>query len=136
MPHQFILQADLQSNVMDFGRLSFLSHPLSTGAKHLTILSVSVLPSKGHDFHYHPNQEEVIYVLAGTVEVWVEREKRILNAGDSVFLPPGVIHGAFNAGADEAKVLPILGPSVGGMGIEIVDVSGEAPWNTLRANAI
>jgi hypothetical protein len=27
-----------------------------------------------------------------------------------------------------------LGPSVGGMGIEIVDGSGEAPWNTLRAN--
>jgi quercetin dioxygenase-like cupin family protein len=134
MPHKFISQADLQPNDMDFGRLSFLSHPSTTGAKHLTILSVSVLPGKGHDFHYHPNQEEVIHVLAGMVEVWVEREKRILGPGDSVFVPPGVIHGAFNAGSDEARVLPILGPSVGDMGIEIVDVSGEAPWNTLRAN--
>jgi mannose-6-phosphate isomerase-like protein (cupin superfamily) len=53
---------------------------------------------------------------------------------DCVFVPPGVVHGAFNAGQDEARVLPILGPSVGGMGIEIVDGSGEAPWNTLRAN--
>jgi hypothetical protein len=37
-------------------------------------------------------------------------------------------------GPGEARVLPILGPSVGGMGIEIVDGSGEAPWNRLRAN--
>ena len=135
MPHKFILQADFQPNDMDFGRLGFLSHPLSTGAKQLTILSASVLPGKGHDFHYHPNQEEVIYVLAGTVEVWVEREKKILGPGDGVFVPPGIVHGAFNAGTNEAKVLPILGPSVGEIGIEIVDVSGEAPWNTLRANS-
>jgi quercetin dioxygenase-like cupin family protein len=135
MPHKFILQADVQPTVMDFGHLSFLSHPSSTGAKHLTILSVSVRPGQGHDFHYHPTQEEVIHVLAGTVEVWVERERRILGAGDSVFVPPGVVHGAFNAGAEEARVLPILGPSVGDMGIEIVDMSGEEPWNTLRAGA-
>ena len=37
-------------------------------------------------------------------------------------------------GPGEASVLPILGPSVGGMGIEIVDGSGKAPWNRLRAN--
>jgi quercetin dioxygenase-like cupin family protein len=134
MPQKFILQADLQPNDMDFGRLSFLSHPSTTGAKHLTILFVSVLPGKGHDFHYHPNQEEVIYVLSGTVEAWVEREKRILGPGDGVFVPPGIIYGAFNAGSHEARVLPILGPSISDMGIEIVDVSGEAPWNTLRAN--
>ncbi len=134
MPHKFILQADLQSNDTDFGRLGFLSHPSTTGARHLTILAASVLPGKGHDYHYHPSQEEVIYALSGTVEVWVEREKRILGPGDSVFVPLGVVHGAFNVGQDEARVLPILGPSVGDMGIEIVDVSGEAPWKTLRAN--
>jgi hypothetical protein len=44
------------------------------------------------------------------------------------------VHGAFKASQDEARGLPILGPSVGDMGIEIVDRSGEAPWNTLRAN--
>ncbi len=37
-------------------------------------------------------------------------------------------------GPGEARVLPILRPSVGGMGIEIVAGSGEAPWNRLRAN--
>jgi hypothetical protein len=51
---------------------------------------------------------------------------------DCVFVPPGVVHGAFNAGQDGARGLPILGPSVGGMGIEIVDGSGKAPWRNKR----
>ena len=81
MPHKFIPQADLQPNDMDFGRLSFLSYPSTTGTEHPTILAVSVLPGKGHDFRYHSNREEVIHVLAGTIEVWVERKKRILVPG-------------------------------------------------------
>jgi hypothetical protein len=50
--HKFITQADLHPNDMDFGRLSVLSHPSTTGTKHPTILAVSVLPSKGHDFRW------------------------------------------------------------------------------------
>ncbi|MXQ10463.1 hypothetical protein GR328_03110 [Microvirga makkahensis] len=41
----------------------------------------------------------------------MEREKRILGPGAGVFVPPRVVHGAFNTGKDEARVLPILGPS-------------------------
>jgi hypothetical protein len=86
VPHKFITQADLQPadlkpNDMDFSRLSVLSHPSTTGTKHPTILAVSVLAGKGHDFRYHPNREEVIHVLAGTIEVWVVRKKRILAPG-------------------------------------------------------
>jgi hypothetical protein len=53
VPHKFITQADLQPNDMDFGRLSVLRHPSTTGTKHPTILAVRVLPGKGHDFRYH-----------------------------------------------------------------------------------
>jgi hypothetical protein len=86
VPHKLVTQADLQPadlkpNDMDFGRLSVLGHPSTTGTKHPTILAVSMLPSKGHDFRYHPNREEVIQVLADTIEVWVERKKRILAPG-------------------------------------------------------
>jgi len=86
VPHKFVTQADLQPadlkpNDIDFGRLSVLSHPSTTSTKHPTILAGSGLPAKGHDFRYHPNWEEVIHVLAGTIEVWVERTKRILAPG-------------------------------------------------------
>jgi len=50
-------------------------------------------------------------------------------------LPAGVVHATFNLGDEDATVLAILGPCVGEMGAENIDVSGEAPWNELRAKA-
>jgi quercetin dioxygenase-like cupin family protein len=95
----------------------------------------NLLPVKGHSFHDHADQEEHIYVVSGTVEHWIEQEKRTLGPGDSVFMPSGVVHATFNIGAEDAKVIAILGPCVGDMGVEQVDVSGEAPWNGLRSNS-
>ena len=112
-----------------------LSHPPSTGAKQLTIIDGNIFSDKGHNFHYHPNQEEILYVVSGTIEQWLEGERRTLGPGDSIFIPPGVVHASFAVGAEGARVLAIFGPSVGDAGLEMVDVSGEVPWNGLRANA-
>ena len=71
-------------------------------------------------------------MIAGKVEQWVDREKRILGPGDSAYIPADVVHASFNVGTGEAKVAAILGPCVGEIGYELVDVAGEAPWKTLR----
>src|SRR3954447_14802274 len=135
MPGKFTLLADVQPDVLEWGQLRMLSHPPSTGAKQLAIIHGNIFPGQGHNFHYHPHQEEILYVISGTIEQWLERERRTLGPGDSIFIPPGVAHASFNIGADDVSVLAIFGPSVGDAGLEMVDVSGEAPWNGLRANA-
>jgi quercetin dioxygenase-like cupin family protein len=81
-----------------------LSNPASTGAKQLTV---------------YADQEEHIYVVSGTVEHWIEQERRTLGPGDSVFMPPEVVHATFNIGAEDAKVIAILGPCVGDVGSRI-----------------
>jgi quercetin dioxygenase-like cupin family protein len=129
---RFTIAKDTPQEVEDWGRLRWLSNPPTTGAIQLTVIEVSLSPGKGHDFHKHPDQEEVIYVVAGTVEQWVDREKRILGPGDSAHIPPDVVHCSFNVGDGDAKMTAILGPCVGERGYELVDVSGEAPWNGLR----
>jgi quercetin dioxygenase-like cupin family protein len=136
MSGKFTLHADVEPDVLDWGRLRMLSHPPSTGAKQITVIDADIYPGKGHDFHFHRDQEEVLYVLSGTVEQWLEREKRMLGPGDSIFIPAGTVHASFSAGPGEARVLAILSPSVGEAGIEMVDVSGEAPWNGLRTDAV
>ena len=133
MPGKFISKDDVRREELDIMRLGWLSHPASTGASRFTVLEGTFFPGKGHGFHYHADQEELIYVVSGTVEHWIEREKRILGPGDSVFMPPGIVHATFTIGAGDAKVVAILGPCVGDMGVEQVDMSGEAPWNELRA---
>lgn len=132
MERRFAIAGNIEPEILDWGRLGWLSNPPSTGAKHLTVIDVTLKPGKGHDFHLHPGQEEVIYVVAGTVEQWVDREKRVLGPGDTAFIPADMVHASFNLGAGEAKIVAILGPCIGDIGYGLVDVSGEAPWNTLR----
>ena len=76
--------------------VGWLSRPQTTGAKNLTVLEFTIPPGTGLSFHKHPTQEEVAYVLSGTLEQWIGKEKRMLNAGDSVFMPAGVAHASFN----------------------------------------
>jgi quercetin dioxygenase-like cupin family protein len=133
MPGKFILKDDVKRDELEVVRLGWLSHPASTGASKFTVLEGTFFPGKGHSFHYHADQEELIYVVSGTVEHWIEQEKRILGPGDSVFMPAGVVHATFNVSAEDARVIAILGPCVGEMGTEQVDVSGEAPWSGLRS---
>jgi len=133
MAGKFVIAGEVKPEVLDWGQLRWLSNPPSTGAKDLTVINVTLAPGKGHDFHKHPDQEEVIYVVTGKVEQWVDREKRILAAGDSAFLPAGTVHASFNVGGTDANIVAILGPCVGAKGYEVVDVAGEEPWKNLRA---
>ena len=132
MGGKFVIASKTKPEVLDWGRLGWLSNPPNTGAAQLTVIDVTLTPGKGHDFHKHPDQEEVIYVVAGTVEQWVDRESRVLKAGDCAFIPADMVHASFNVGDGEAKMVAILGPCVGEIGYELVDVAGEAPWKDLR----
>jgi quercetin dioxygenase-like cupin family protein len=132
MAGKFVIAKDTPPEVLDWGRLRWMSNPPSTGAKHLTVIDVTLAPGKGHDFHKHPDQEEVIYVVAGEVEQWVDRDKRKLVPGDCAHIPAGVVHASFNVGATDAKVVAILGPCVGDIGYELVDVADDEPWRGLR----
>jgi quercetin dioxygenase-like cupin family protein len=132
MTGTFMLSRDTAPEVLDWGKLRWMSSPPATGAKDLTVIEVNISPGKGHDFHKHPDQEEVIYVISGRVEQWLDREKRILGPGDSVFIGADVVHASFNNGDGDAQLLAILGPCVGDAGYELVDVAGEAPWKDLR----
>jgi quercetin dioxygenase-like cupin family protein len=135
MPGKFILKNGVEREDLDIARLDWLSNPASTGTKHLTVIEATFFPGKGHNFHYHAHQEEMVYVVSGTVEHWIEQEKSTLGPGDGVFMPPKIVHATFNIGAEDAKVIAILGPCVGDMGVENIDVSGEEPWNGLRSNS-
>jgi quercetin dioxygenase-like cupin family protein len=125
-----VAQADRER--LNWGTLAWLSRPQTTGAEKLVVIEVNLSPGHGHNFHKHPEQEEVIYVIEGTIEQWLREEKRMLNPGDSVFIPADTVHASFNVSSNPAKLLAILGPCIGPEGYQLVDVSGEAPWNALR----
>ncbi|WP_082152768.1 cupin domain-containing protein [Candidatus Rhodobacter oscarellae] len=132
MTGRFMMSAGTPAESLDWGRLRWMSHPPSTGAKDLTVIEVNISPGQGHDFHKHPDQEEVIYCISGQVEQWLDTERKTLGPGDSVFIKADVVHASFNVGDADAQLLAILGPCVGDQGYELVDVADQAPWKDLR----
>lgn len=129
---KFVVKADTPRDAMEWGTLAWLSNPPATNNRHLTVVDVALEPGRGHDFHRHPHQEEVIVVISGKVEQWIESEKRILDPGDAAYIDIGVVHASFNVGDSEVKLLAILGPCIGDIGYEIEEVAKDAPWNSLR----
>jgi quercetin dioxygenase-like cupin family protein len=106
--------------------------PALTGSRHLTVVDVALEPGFGHDFHKHPDQEEMIVVTSGRIEQWIETERRELGPGDSVYIDRDVVHASFTLGEETARLEVVLGPAVGENGYELVDMSAEEPWRSLR----
>jgi quercetin dioxygenase-like cupin family protein len=132
MNGRFVLSTDVARETLDWGQLGWISRPAMTEAQTLTVIEVTLEAGHGHNFHKHPDQEEVIYVMSGQIEQWLETDKQILKAGDSIFIKPDVIHASFNTGSETARLLVSLGPCTGPDGYELVDVADQAPWNALR----
>ena len=129
---RFVLASDVQQDIFDWGHAAWRCIPSITGSKQLTVLDVTLGPGGGHAFHRHPDQEEMIIVKSGQIEQWIEREKHVLEPGDSVYIDKDVVHASFNTDSETAHLQVVLGPAVGDGGYELVDVAGEEPWSSLR----
>jgi quercetin dioxygenase-like cupin family protein len=99
--------------------------------RELLLVRVNIDPGRAHQFHTHPNREEILYVLSGQAEQWVGREHRILKPGDVAFVPKGEVHGTYNSFSEPLVVLAILAPS-DAPEPALVDVSREEPWAGMR----
>ena len=132
MNGKFIQASQVEWEQLDWGQLGWISRPVFTGARHVTVIEVILKPGFGHNFHMHPVQEEVIYVVSGEIEQWLEENKRVLSAGDAVFIAAGVVHASFNEGGEPARLMVTLGPCVGEDGYVSVVVGDQIPWNRLR----
>lgn len=77
------------------------------GASQLCIFEQWCAPEKGAPTHLHA-VEEVLTVLDGQAEVWVEEERVALSTGQSVVVPAGHKHGFRNIGASTLHVQATL----------------------------
>ena len=128
---RFFGRDDVKREAINGYQLGWHTRPENTGAAHLVVIEVELGQDTGHDFHRHPRQEEVILVTAGKVIQWVGTERRELAAGESAFIPAGVVHASFNVATEPAKLVAILGPSIGSEGYELEEMHERAPWRDL-----
>jgi quercetin dioxygenase-like cupin family protein len=129
---KFVTAREMQVEGSPWGPHEWLCRPELTEAENLLMVRVRMPPGRAHQFHRHPELEEIIYVISGTAEQWVDREKRLLGPGDMAHIPRDVVHGTYNAGNDPLVFLAILSPA-SFAGPALIDVHTEEPWCSLKA---
>ncbi|MCS7014746.1 MAG: cupin domain-containing protein [Gemmatales bacterium] len=131
MPLRFVTANEMQVEQLPWGPHDWLCRPGLVEAEQLLLVRVHMPPGKAHAFHRHPEMEEIIYILEGTAEQWVDREKRILGPGEIAHIPKDVVHGTYNIGSQTLHFLAILSPAKI-RGPALIDMSQEEPWKSLR----
>jgi quercetin dioxygenase-like cupin family protein len=129
---RFVMKHDVENAGFDWGAAGMRVDPPTTGCTTFVAMDVTLTPGGFHDFHKHPDQDELIVVKSGRIVQWLERKHADLGPGDSVYIDRDVVHGSFNESDETAELQVILAPPAGEGGYELVDVSTEEPWASLR----
>jgi quercetin dioxygenase-like cupin family protein len=88
-----------------FTRKMLQDQNLSAAERHAVQVVAEFIPGGVAGRHTHPG-EELGYVLEGTLELQVEGQApRTVHAGETFFVPAGVVHDGKNVGSGPAKVL-------------------------------
>jgi oxalate decarboxylase/phosphoglucose isomerase-like protein (cupin superfamily) len=110
----FVEEDDVETQVFDWGRLSWLTEPRVTAAGRFSAGVVTLEPGKGHDRHNHPGVEEILYVLEGrgrqTVQGPGTAVEREVGPGVLVHIPPDVYHSTINIGDGPLRIMAVYSP--------------------------
>ena len=110
----FVKCEDVDTQIFDWGRLSWLSEPLVTAAERFSCGVVILEPGKGHVRHNHPYSEEILYVIEGTgiqtVELASGMLEREIGPGELVHIPTAMYHSTVNNGDTPMKLVAIYAP--------------------------
>jgi quercetin dioxygenase-like cupin family protein len=75
--------------------------------------------------HSHKNNEEIIYVLEGTLRYSVDGEMRDLKPGERMYTPRGSVHAFSNPHDRPARALVVLTPDIGAQYFrDIAEIAG------------
>ena len=75
-----------------------------------SLAEASLEPGQATERHYHAESEEIYFVVHGAGEMELDRERRRVDVGDAVLIPPGARH-QIRADADGLRFLCCCAPA-------------------------
>ena len=105
-----------------------LTHGETGGA--LSMFESTPGPGAGPPMHVHANEDEVLYVVEGTIRFKLGDEMRETPAGGFAFIPQGLRHAWQNVGSEPARVMFFFTPASPGMErffSAFAEVPGDGP---------
>ena len=82
-----------------------------TGSSQLCVFEQFCAPGLGAPNHLHA-VEEVLTVVSGEAEIWVDGVHQPVSTGQSVIIPAGLYHGFRNTGRDTLHVRATIAASM------------------------
>jgi len=99
MPVPIVSPADVPVQPMPGRTLQWLATAETIGAQRLAMVRMECLPGAiVRPVHAHRDIEELIYILEGQGEAWVDGETAPFRAGDVVLFPANARHAVRNTG--------------------------------------
>jgi len=75
-----------------------------------SVIEIITPPGKGVDLHVHKNEDELVYILKGEIEVTLGDQTMLAVPGVTALLPRGIAHGFTNVGDTPSIVIDTILP--------------------------
>ncbi len=93
--------------IMEWGNLTWFASKELCNCKGVTVGKCIIKPGCSNPRHVHPNCDEVLHVLEGTILHTYAGEELKMDKGDTIIIPANIPHNAINIGETDA-VLSIV----------------------------
>ena len=80
-------------------------------ASNFAMGNVTLEPNGGQVPWHNQEQEEIYFIVDGTAEMCLGEERRIVTAGQAVYIPPTVFHQLTNVGDTPCRMIYCYGPA-------------------------
>jgi quercetin dioxygenase-like cupin family protein len=88
-----------------WGRLEWMVSGAIGNSDTMTVGRCTIDPGQQNPPHYHPNCDEVLHVVSGTIDHRLGDEQLPMSAGDTISIPAGTVHNARNVGSEPAILM-------------------------------
>jgi mannose-6-phosphate isomerase-like protein (cupin superfamily) len=82
----------------DSSKIREILAPANSGLRNQSLAEARLEPGRSTDEHFHPQTEEIYYILEGQGRIRVEDEEREVGPGDGIAILPGHRHKMWNTG--------------------------------------
>lgn len=105
MAHPVTRANEPEADAFPWGSIKWLQTGKRDPESQQTFGIVFINPGEHNPPHYHPNCEEILYVLSGTCTHTYGDDAYDLGTGDSIRVPQGVVHNATSTGWEPVRCI-------------------------------
>lgn len=104
----FIAAAKAQVEQKPWGRLEWMVAGDMGNSDVLTVGKCLIDSGNHNPAHFHPNCDEVLYVIRGTIWHRIGERYLAMGPGDAISIPRGAVHNSENTGEEQAELLIVF----------------------------